>query len=833
MAILPARRRPVTLFYAYAHEDEALRDELEAHLSLMKRNGLISEWHDRQIGAGSEWAGQIDEHLRTADVILLLVSSSFISSNYCYDVEVREAMRRHESRDAIVVPVILRSVDWHSAPFGKLQALPKDAVAITSWSNRDEAFTNVTEGIRRLIEELQSSDDDLDARFDDCIREGQTHVANREFERALASFDGGVRLKPNDPLAYFLRGYCHYKLGAYAEAIRDFIIGRRGERESQVMLLRAAAFYQLDELELAKHECERAIELDPSNAEAYILRADINIASGRPRAAHADLTQALNLAPRNALAYRKRGNLRLEMGERARAREDFRAAEECTEDDDLKQYLEHERRLLDADPLQLSNDEIVKGWNNIAALRGIDRPRLGVAPHVLGLQTREESTGSQRLWTWAELADVFSIEWVEDYVSGRDLDIDEAQRVRLAYITVAEPDRRDPVGTPAISSEVSDDLLSQAFAEVRDWVLAKSGASNRTGDIERALPRIVDVLRMREARGTHQIARIPLTSISSLPSEVSLALMFCDLAVLTEDSEHTPEEAKTQPIGVMTTPRLRVGSREGEVTSGPALFLSYELSWTDRYPTLFRDLQPLFDAGRVLYLPLPFSTFQHPEREVTLRMLGALSWLKPLVRSANSEDIARLHPLVTIDLPFISGISLEDLARVMADEQDRLAEVRVALRQAFSTARQEAAESRESLDQVFRDIVGAKVSALRRTLDRYRQKPFFQKAGGAIDEATMDVLGPLGAPERVGELLRLLYAESGKGHPTYLVNAGQQKEREEADPFHVLLRLASASNPALFVRPVLHASTLWKRPLITATSRLTIMKQTQVSRDED
>ena len=65
---------PITLFYSYAHEDELLRNELEKHLSLMHRQGLISEWHDRQILPGDEWAHDIDTHLETASIILLLIS---------------------------------------------------------------------------------------------------------------------------------------------------------------------------------------------------------------------------------------------------------------------------------------------------------------------------------------------------------------------------------------------------------------------------------------------------------------------------------------------------------------------------------------------------------------------------------------------------------------------------------------------------------------------------------------------------------------------------------------------------------------------------------------
>lgn len=142
------------VFYSYSHKDEKLRDTLEDHLSLLKRLGVINEWHDRGISAGREWAGEIDEHLKSADIILLLVSASFIASDYCYDVELTLATERHNAGKARVVPVILQPCDWTSAPFGKLQALPKNGRPVTKWRNRAEAFTDIANGVRRVAEEL-------------------------------------------------------------------------------------------------------------------------------------------------------------------------------------------------------------------------------------------------------------------------------------------------------------------------------------------------------------------------------------------------------------------------------------------------------------------------------------------------------------------------------------------------------------------------------------------------------------------------------------------------------------------------------------------------------
>ena len=150
---VPKTTDPIRLFYSYSHKDEALRDELEEALALLKRQGVISGWHDRRIGAGDEWKGAIDKNLEEAQVILLLVSASFLASDYCWDVETKRAVERHDRGEAKVIPVILRPCDWQGAPFAKIQGLPKDAKAVTSWANKDEAWTDVAKGIRKVVAE--------------------------------------------------------------------------------------------------------------------------------------------------------------------------------------------------------------------------------------------------------------------------------------------------------------------------------------------------------------------------------------------------------------------------------------------------------------------------------------------------------------------------------------------------------------------------------------------------------------------------------------------------------------------------------------------------------
>lgn len=151
---------PVTLFYSYAHEDEGLRDELQGHLKILERRGLLAPWHDRRIVPGQDWSQQIDTHLRVAELVLLLVSKDFIESDYIMGTELGAAMQRHAAQQTVVVPIVVRAVDLDpedaaDLPFLKLQGLPTNLRPVTSWPNRDEAWTDVAKGLRATVKGIR------------------------------------------------------------------------------------------------------------------------------------------------------------------------------------------------------------------------------------------------------------------------------------------------------------------------------------------------------------------------------------------------------------------------------------------------------------------------------------------------------------------------------------------------------------------------------------------------------------------------------------------------------------------------------------------------------
>src|SRR5713226_3459022 len=146
--------QPIELFYSYSHRDELLRKRLEKHLSALRQQGVITEWHDRKIVAGTDWKQSIDAHLMTAAVILLLISPDFLASDYCYGVEMQRALARQAAGETQIIPILLRPVDWESAPFASLPCLPRDGKPITQWKNQDEALVTVAKGLRAVIEQI-------------------------------------------------------------------------------------------------------------------------------------------------------------------------------------------------------------------------------------------------------------------------------------------------------------------------------------------------------------------------------------------------------------------------------------------------------------------------------------------------------------------------------------------------------------------------------------------------------------------------------------------------------------------------------------------------------
>jgi nucleoside phosphorylase len=148
---------PIQLFYSYCQRDEKMREQLEIQLGLLRHQHFLESWRYRRIDTDQVPADEVDDHIDSAQIMLLLVSSDFLASGYSFGLEVRRMLQRHESGEARVIPIILRPTLWQTAPFGQFLALPPDGKPVTSWPDTTKVWADIAQALRFVCKDLQAS----------------------------------------------------------------------------------------------------------------------------------------------------------------------------------------------------------------------------------------------------------------------------------------------------------------------------------------------------------------------------------------------------------------------------------------------------------------------------------------------------------------------------------------------------------------------------------------------------------------------------------------------------------------------------------------------------
>ncbi len=295
------------IFCCYARVDGELLNKLTTHLMPLQRLGLITIWHDTYIEAGSAWEDEINKHLNTAQIILLLISPDFMASEYCYSKEMHRAMQRHEQNDAYVIPVLLRPTYWKGAPFEKLQMLPDEAKAVTMWVNEDEALYNITEHISSVVNKLT---------IKNALNEAMSLYNDKRYEGALIIYEQLIGREPDLASAYLGRGKTLFVLERYEESLGAY------EKASQIdQKLVDAHFYQdkahvlckLERYEESLSAYDKAIRHDPLLVETYIEKAKVLLQLERYSQALLTYEQVIRLEPDEAEYYVYAGDLLVKM----------------------------------------------------------------------------------------------------------------------------------------------------------------------------------------------------------------------------------------------------------------------------------------------------------------------------------------------------------------------------------------------------------------------------------------------------------------------------------------------------------------------------------------
>jgi hypothetical protein len=148
--------RKASVFVSYSHLDEKFREELEFQLTILKNKGYLDWWTDKRLIPGDEWEKEILEQLAKADIILLLVSSYFLASPFCWGVELAETIKRHQAGTARVVPIFVRECVPEETPIEPLHGVPRKDRPIATWKDKHKAWASVAVGIQKAIEAWRS-----------------------------------------------------------------------------------------------------------------------------------------------------------------------------------------------------------------------------------------------------------------------------------------------------------------------------------------------------------------------------------------------------------------------------------------------------------------------------------------------------------------------------------------------------------------------------------------------------------------------------------------------------------------------------------------------------
>ena len=317
-------QKPLKLFIAYAHEDESFKDELTKRLEPLKQKNEIKVWHDGELVLGYKYPEAIDRHLKNADVVLYLVSADSLASIEC-NKEIASALDNQKR----FVPIILRECDWKrhevsGSSIADFPALPKDSKPIDSWEKKDEAWQNVIDGLRKI---LDSAEEQKDTHQSTLFELGNAKYMLGALDEALANYNKAIELEPDFAEAYASRGILFRKLEQYDKAEKD--LTKLIELEPNLAAAytsRGDLLLEIRQYDKAEKDLAKAIELKPDLAVAYVSYGNLLCKLEQYKKAEANYNKAIELKPDFAEAYASRGILFNQLEQYGEAEEDLTKA---------------------------------------------------------------------------------------------------------------------------------------------------------------------------------------------------------------------------------------------------------------------------------------------------------------------------------------------------------------------------------------------------------------------------------------------------------------------------------------------------------------------------
>lgn len=143
----------IKIFISYCHKNETYVEDFEKYISPIKDKYNLDLWRDTENKAGEKFQKKIDEQLNQSDIILLFISSDFLSSDACKK-ELKQSLELKEKQNIILIPIILSTCAWQETELKNLLAVPKDAKPVSDFKDKNKAWQDITNSIKPHIEKL-------------------------------------------------------------------------------------------------------------------------------------------------------------------------------------------------------------------------------------------------------------------------------------------------------------------------------------------------------------------------------------------------------------------------------------------------------------------------------------------------------------------------------------------------------------------------------------------------------------------------------------------------------------------------------------------------------